>query len=58
MGNLVVLNFLFSILLYAVIIVFGVWFALTLIKTNRERNEMLKIISKQLTSLELNGKEE
>lgn len=39
---------LFSLLVYVAVIAFVVWFAITIIKSQQERNRILKEISKKL----------
>ena len=49
---------LFLILIYLAVIVFSIWFCVSLIKSQRERNQLLRDISNKLDNPSIIKKEE
>lgn len=49
---------LFLILIYLAVIVFSIWFCVSLIKSQRERNQLLRDISNKLDNPSIFKKEE
>jgi cytochrome c biogenesis protein CcdA len=47
-SNMEAVAFLFGFIIYFGMIVFGVWFAVSLIKTLKEKNQILKEIARNL----------
>lgn len=53
-----ILPLLFMLILYLALLGFIIWFALSLIKVQKDRNVVLKEISSKLDVLDFNKKEE
>ncbi|HHW36797.1 MAG TPA: hypothetical protein GXX18_06090 [Bacillales bacterium] len=53
-----IIPLLFMLILYLAFLGFIIWFALSLIKVQKDRNAVLKDISSKLDVLEINKKEE
>ncbi|MDZ5472391.1 hypothetical protein SM124_11595 [Bacillus sp. 31A1R] len=58
MEALAIIPFLFMIILYLGVLGFSIWFAVSLIKAQRERNMVLKEISNKLDFYNYGKKEE
>lgn len=58
MEALAILPLLLMIIIYLAILGFAIWFAVSLIKAQKERNVVLKEISNKLNILEISKKEE
>ncbi|WP_026573455.1 hypothetical protein [Bacillus sp. UNC438CL73TsuS30] len=55
--SLAILPIFLMIIIYLAVLGFTIWFAVSLIRAQRERNVVLKEISSKLDVLELNKKE-
>ncbi|WP_077213461.1 hypothetical protein [Bacillus dakarensis] len=53
-----IIPFLFMLVIYFAGLGFVIWFAITLIKSQKERNAILKDISNKLDKIEFKNKEE
>ncbi|MFD1738692.1 hypothetical protein ACFSCX_19415 [Bacillus salitolerans] len=58
MEALAIIPFLLMIILYLAGLIFAIWFAVSLIRAQRERNVVLKDISNKLDYLQFSKKEE
>jgi heme/copper-type cytochrome/quinol oxidase subunit 2 len=58
MEAIAILPILLMIIIYLVVIGFTIWFAISLIKAQKERNVVLKEISSKLDGIEISKKEE
>ena len=58
MNNFAIIPFFFVIILYLAVLGFTIWFAISLIKAQKERNVVLKEISNKLDNLKFINKEE
>lgn len=58
MSNLALIPFFFAIILYLAVLGFTIWFAISLIKAQKERNGVLKEISNKLDNLKFNNEKE
>ena len=58
MEAIAILPILLMIIIYLAVIGFTIWFAISLIKAQKERNVVLKEISSKLDGIEISKKEE
>ena len=58
MEAIAILPILLMIIIYFAVIGFTIWFAISLIKAQKERNVVLKEISSKLDGIEISKKEE
>ena len=58
MEAIAILPILLMIIIYLAVIGFTIWFAISLIKAQKERNVVLKEISSKLDGVEISKKEE
>ena len=58
MEALTILPILLLIIIYLAVLGFVIWFAVSLIKAQKERNTVLKEISSKLDGIEIRKKEE
>ena len=58
MEAIALLPILFMIIIYLAVLGFIIWFAISLINAQKERNVLLKEISNKLEGLEISKKEE
>lgn len=58
MEALAILPLLLMLIIYLAVLGFAIWFAVSLIKAQKERNVVLKEISNKLNFLETSKKEE
>jgi hypothetical protein len=58
MEAIAIIPILLMIIIYLAVIGFTIWFAISLIKAQKERNVVLKEISSKLDGIEISKKEE
>lgn len=58
MEAIAILPILLMVIIYLAVIGFTIWFAISLIKAQKERNVVLKEISSKLDGIEISKKEE
>ena len=58
MEAIAILPILLMIIIYLAVLGFTIWFAISLIKAQKERNVVLKEISSKLDGIEISKKEE
>lgn len=58
MNTIAIIPLLLLIIIYLAVLGFIIWFAISLINTQKERNGILKEISSKLNGIEISKKEE
>ncbi|SES46039.1 hypothetical protein [Psychrobacillus sp. OK032] len=58
MGAMAIIPILLMIIIYLAVIGFTIWFAISLIKAQKERNVVLEEISSKLDGIKISKKEE